>query len=222
MYQRLKKKSYDGRTYLHCYIRSLKAHFFLLTPPVSPSFTPFLLLPLHTCHFSIMATEHKILEEESWSGRALDRSKWTRKEFITLMVCVIFASYLFSVDYNLNYMVKNIPLNLFNSSSLAAIAPTLSNILTIVLVPFYAKFSDVIGRAEVITIALLLQVIGYIVETTSNNFEQLTIGGFVASVGSTGYSCLQSVIIAGKWVVVTTDRSVSFILLARLYDLSIS
>ncbi|KAG0071481.1 hypothetical protein BGZ89_010495 [Linnemannia elongata] len=143
-----------------------------------------------------MATDQKILEEESWSGRALDRSKWTRKEFITLMVCAVFASYLFSVDYNLNYMVINIPLNLFNSSSLAAIAPTISNILTIVLVPFYAKFSDVIGRAEVITIALLLQVMGYIVQTSSHNFEQLTIGGFVASVGSTGYSCLQSIIIA--------------------------
>lgn len=155
-----------------------------------------------------MATDQKILEEESWSGRALDRSKWTRKEFITLMVCAVFASYLFSVDYNLNYMVINIPLNLFNSSSLAAIAPTISNILTIVLVPFYAKFSDVIGRAEVITIALLLQVMGYIVQTSSHNFEQLTIGGFVASVGSTGYSCLQSIIIAGKWAVVITDRSV--------------
>lgn len=163
-----------------------------------------------------MATDQKILAEESWSGRALDRSNWTRKEFITLMACVIFASFLFSIDYNLNYMVLNIPLGLFNSLSLAAIAPTISNILTIVLVPFYAKFSDVIGRAEVITIALLLQVIGYIVRTTSNNFVQLTIGGFVASIGSTGYSCLQSVIIAGKWIVVTTDRSGSPTSLARL------
>ncbi|KAF9148261.1 hypothetical protein BG015_010012 [Linnemannia schmuckeri] len=143
-----------------------------------------------------MATDQKILEEESWSGRALDRSKWTRKEFIVLMTCAIFASYLFSVNYNLNFMIINIPLGLFNSLSLAAIAPTISNILTVVLVPFYAKSSDVIGRAEIITIALLLQVIGYIVQTSSNNFEQLTIGGLVASIGSTGYSCLQSVIIA--------------------------
>ncbi|KAG0293853.1 hypothetical protein BGZ97_005233, partial [Linnemannia gamsii] len=113
------------------------------------------------------------------------------------MTCVIFASYLFSVDYNLNFAIVFIPLSIFNSSSLAAIAPTITNILTVVLVPFYAKFSDVIGRAEVITIALLLKVIGYIVQTSSNNFEQLTIGGLVASIGSTGYSCLQSVIIAG-------------------------
>ncbi|KAG0083199.1 hypothetical protein BGZ93_001988 [Podila epicladia] len=112
------------------------------------------------------------------------------------MVCVIFASYLFSVDYNLHYMILNIPLNEFNASSLAAIAPTISSILTVVLVPFYARFSDVIGRAEVITIALLLQVIGYIIQTSSNNFELLTIGGLVSSIGSTGYSCLQSVIIA--------------------------
>ncbi|KAF9119631.1 hypothetical protein BGX30_003728 [Mortierella sp. GBA39] len=143
-----------------------------------------------------MATDKNTLEEESWSGRALDRSKWTRKEFIVLMVCVIFASYLFSVNYNLNYMVITVTLNVFKSSSLAVIAPTITNILTIVLVPFYAKFSDVIGRAEVITIALFLQVVGYIVQTSSNNFEQITIGGFVASIGSTGYSCLQAVIIA--------------------------
>jgi MFS family permease len=147
-----------------------------------------------------MATDRKVLEEESFSGRALDRSKWSRKEFAILMTCVIFASYLFSVDYNLNFAIVFIPLSIFNSSSLAAIAPTITNILTVVLVPFYAKFSDVIGRAEVITIALLLKVIGYIVQTSSNNFEQLTIGGLVASIGSTGYSCLQSVIIAGKWV----------------------
>ncbi|KAG9071639.1 hypothetical protein KI688_005852 [Linnemannia hyalina] len=112
------------------------------------------------------------------------------------MVCVIFASYLFSVNYNLNYMVITVALNAFTSSSLAAIAPIISNILTIVLVPFFAKFSDVIGRAEVITIALLFQVVGYSVQTSSNNFEQITIGGLVASIGSTGYSCLQAVIIA--------------------------
>ncbi|KAG0257359.1 hypothetical protein BGZ95_005272, partial [Linnemannia exigua] len=112
------------------------------------------------------------------------------------MVCVIFASYLFSVDLNLSYLIINIPLNEFNASSLAAVAPTISNILTVVLVPFYAKFSDVIGRAEIIAIALLFQVIGYIVQTTSNNFEQLTIGGFVSIIGATGYNCLQSIIIA--------------------------
>ncbi|KAF9540933.1 hypothetical protein EC957_003622 [Mortierella hygrophila] len=143
-----------------------------------------------------MAADQKTLEEESWSGRALDRTKWTRKEFVVLMVCVIFASYLFSVNYNLNYMIIAVTINVFVSSSLAAIAPTISNILTIVLVPFYAKVSDVIGRSEVVTIALLLQVVGYIVQTSSNNFEQLTIGGLVASIGSTGYSCLQAVIIA--------------------------
>ncbi|KAG0248708.1 hypothetical protein BGZ95_007889 [Linnemannia exigua] len=143
-----------------------------------------------------MDTDQKNLEEESWSGRALDRSKWTRKQFTVLMVCVILASYLFSVNYNLNFMVVNTSLNELNSASLAAIAPTISSILTIVLVPFYAKFSDVIGRAEVITIALLLQVVGYIVQTTAHNFEQMTIGGFVASIGSTGYSCLQSIVIA--------------------------
>lgn len=145
-----------------------------------------------------MSTQKETLEEESWSGRALDRTRWTKKEFIVLLVCVTIASYLFSVDYNLHYMIVNVPMYLFNSSSLAAIAPTIQNVLTIILVPFYAKFSDVIGRAEIITIALVLEVVGYVVQTTSNNFEQLTIGGLVASLGSTGYSCLQSVIIAGK------------------------
>ncbi|KAF9905557.1 hypothetical protein EC991_001587 [Linnemannia zychae] len=143
-----------------------------------------------------MTTDKKTLQEESWSARALERSQWSRIEFVTLMVCAISASYLFSVNYNLNYMLVNVPLNIFKSSSLAAIAPTLSSILTVVLVPFYAKFSDVIGRAEVLTLVLLLQVVGLIVETTSNNFEQLTIGGFIATFGSTGYTCLQSVIIA--------------------------
>ncbi|KAF9972251.1 hypothetical protein BGZ73_004655 [Actinomortierella ambigua] len=140
--------------------------------------------------------DQQLLEEESWSGRALDRSKWTKKQFTILMVCVVFASYLFSVDYNLSYMVVNIPLNSFEASSLAAIAPTISNMLTIILVPFYAKFSDVIGRAEVVTIALFFSVVGYIVQATSNNFETLTVGGFINSIGSTGYSCLQSVVIA--------------------------
>ncbi|KAF9176869.1 hypothetical protein BGZ51_008898 [Haplosporangium sp. Z 767] len=140
--------------------------------------------------------QKKTLEEESWSGRALDRSTWTKKQFTVLLVCFIIAYYLFSIDYNLTYMVINIPLNEFKSASLAAVATTISNILTIVLVPFYGKFSDVIGRAEVITTALVLQVVGYIIRTCSNNFEQLTVGGFIASIGSTGYTCLQSVIIA--------------------------
>ncbi|KAG0373874.1 hypothetical protein BGX24_011126 [Mortierella sp. AD032] len=143
-----------------------------------------------------MSNDQNILEEESWSGRVLDRSKWTKKEFTTLMVCVIFASCLFTFDINLSFILIDVPLNLFNSSSLAAIAPTVANILTIVLVPFYAKFSDVIGRTEVIIVALLLQISGYIVQTTSNDFQQLAIGGFVSVIGATGYNCLQSIIIA--------------------------
>ncbi|KAF9920054.1 hypothetical protein FBU30_010215 [Linnemannia zychae] len=143
-----------------------------------------------------MSTGHNVVEEESWSSRALDRSKWTKKEFTVLMVCALFATYLFSVDYNLNYIILNIPMSEFNSMSLAAVAPTISSILTIVLVPFYAKFSDVIGRAEVITMALLLQVVGYIINTTSNDFTQLTVGGFIANIGSTGYDCLKAVVIA--------------------------
>ncbi|KAG0224326.1 hypothetical protein BGW42_005180 [Actinomortierella wolfii] len=118
------------------------------------------------------------------------------KEFLVLSVCVISATFLFSIDYNLKYMIINIPMSLFKSLSLAAIAPTISSILTIIAVPFFAKFSDVIGRAEVITIALVFQVAGYIIQTTSNNFEQLTVGGFFASIGTTGYSCLEAIIIA--------------------------
>ncbi|KAG0340364.1 hypothetical protein BG004_006459 [Podila humilis] len=144
-----------------------------------------------------MSTHEKSHADDSWTaGKVFDRASWTRVEFITLVVGAFIASYLFSVDYNLNYMIVNIPMNTFNSASLAAIAPTISSILTIVLVPFYAKFSDVIGRAEVITVALVLQIVGYILQTTSNDFGQLIGGGMIAGIGSTGYSCLKSVIIA--------------------------
>ncbi|KAF9577888.1 hypothetical protein BGW38_006622, partial [Lunasporangiospora selenospora] len=101
--------------------------------------------------------DHNEPEEEHLSGKAFDSSKWTKKEFTFFLVFGLLATYLFSLDYNLNYMIVNIPLNQFNSASLAAIAPTISSILTILLVPFFAKFSDVIGRAQVLTFVLFFK-----------------------------------------------------------------
>jgi len=84
------------------------------------------------------------------------------------------------------------------SSSLTAVLPTIQQILSAALVPFYSKFADVIGRPGALTIAMILYVAGYIIEGTANSFAQFSGGQFVYSLRIPGFTVLTQVIIVGR------------------------
>lgn len=90
--------------------------------------------------------------------------------------------------------------NLLQATSLASVLPTILQILSAALVPFYTKVSDVFGRAQSLTFAMVFYIVGYIIQGTTKSFLQLALGQIFYGIGSTGMLTLTQVLIAGKFV----------------------
>lgn len=95
----------------------------------------------------------------------------------------------------------------FAASSLASILPTILQTLSAALVPFYTKVSDVVGRAQSMTFAMVFYLIGYTIQGTANGFLQYALGQIAYGIGSTGMLTLTQVLIAGKLYILHISTS---------------
>ncbi|KAF9158454.1 hypothetical protein DFQ26_007632 [Actinomortierella ambigua] len=130
--------------------------------------------------------------------QALDRTKFSTKLYYWLLAGILIQAFIYSFEVNLMYGCLPYVMNLFSVTSLTAIMPVILQIVSAALVPFFTKVSDVIGRFESYTIAMVSYVLGYIIQGTSNvnNFGQFAAGQFFFAVGTTGMQTLTQVLIA--------------------------
>lgn len=137
-------------------------------------------------------------QEGSIASRALNRQFWSRKEYLFLTGGILIQAIMYSFEVNLMYgCIGNITA-IFEASSLASTLPTILQILSAALVPFYTKVSDVTGRAQALTFAMIFYLIGYTIQGTSNAFLQFALGQIAYGIGSTGMATLTQVLIAGR------------------------
>lgn len=111
---------------------------------------------------------------------------------------VLIQAFVYSFEVNLMYNCLPYVTNMLQATSLASILPTILQILSAALVPFYTKVSDVFGRAQSLTVAMIFYIVGYIIQGTTNSFLQLALGQIFYGIGSTGMLTLTQVLIAGK------------------------
>ncbi|KAK3835986.1 MAG: major facilitator superfamily domain-containing protein [Linnemannia elongata] len=109
---------------------------------------------------------------------------------------VLIQAFVYSFEVNLMYNCLPYVTNVLQATSLASILPTILQILSAALVPFYTKVSDVFGRAQSLTIAMVFYIVGYIIQGTTNSFLQLALGQISYGIGSTGMLTLTQVLIA--------------------------
>lgn len=83
------------------------------------------------------------------------------------------------------------------ASSFGSILPTILQTLSAALVPFYTKISDVTGRAQAMTVAMVFYLLGYVIQGTAKAFLQFALGQIAYGIGSTGMLTLTQVLIAG-------------------------
>ncbi|KAG0376204.1 hypothetical protein BGX24_008122 [Mortierella sp. AD032] len=130
-------------------------------------------------------------------SKVLDASRWTRKQYLFLTAGVLIQAFMYSFEVNLMYnCLPYVTYTVFKSTSLTAVLPTILQIISAALVPFYTKVSDVFGRAQSLSIAMVFYVVGYIIQGTSNSFLQLALGQISYGLGSTGMLTLTQVLIA--------------------------
>ncbi|KAG0363487.1 hypothetical protein BG005_011430 [Podila minutissima] len=125
----------------------------------------------------------------------LNHSMWSKKQYYILLGALLVQSFIYAFETNLMYGVIGHVTAIFTSASLTAILPTILQILSASLVPFYSKFADVIGRPGALTIAMTFYVTGYIIQGTSNGFTQFSVGQAFYSIGVPGFMVLTQVLV---------------------------
>ncbi|KAF9953102.1 hypothetical protein BGZ72_005711 [Mortierella alpina] len=146
---------------------------------------------------------------ESYS-KVLDRSLWTRKEYLIICAAVLFQAFAYSFESNMYYSALSYVTAYLISTSIGSILPTILQILRAALVPFFIKFSDVCGRAESISIAMFLYLIGIAIQGAAKSFVQVAVGQIFYGMGSTGVLVLTQVLIADTTHLI--DRGIMFAL----------
>lgn len=61
------------------------------------------------------------------------------------------------------------------ATHIASVLSTVTYILQSVLFPTYSKLSDLIGRIEAFTIAMVFYVVSYVIMATANNFGTIVV-----------------------------------------------
>ncbi|KAG9320151.1 hypothetical protein KVV02_002868, partial [Mortierella alpina] len=144
------------------------------------------------------------------ASRIIDRTLLSRRDLQILIAAILVQAFFRSFEVNLMYSTIGFISAVFQSSAITAVLPIILEIISAVLVPFYTKISDVIGRSQALTIAAVMYLVGYAVEGTSNTFLQLALGQIAYGVGSTGLMTLAQVLMAD--VTLLVDRGILFAL----------
>ncbi|KAF9975182.1 hypothetical protein BGZ73_001255 [Actinomortierella ambigua] len=130
--------------------------------------------------------------------QALDRSKFSNKLYYWLLAGILVQAFIYSFEVNLMYNCQPYVMNLFSATSLIAILPTILQVVSAALVPFFTKISDVVGRFQSYSVAMVCYVLGYIIQGTSSldNFNQFAAGQVFFAIGTAGMQTLTQVLIA--------------------------
>ncbi|KAG0094039.1 hypothetical protein BGZ93_007581 [Podila epicladia] len=153
---------------------------------------------------------HTTEQEGSLASRILDPQSWSRKEYLFLIGGILTQAIMYAFEVNLMYNCIGNITAIFEASSLASVLPTILQILSAALVPFYTKVSDVTGRAEALTFAMFFYLVGYTIQGTANGFLQFALGQIAYGIGSTGMATLTQVLIADTTVLI--NRGIVFAL----------
>jgi MFS family permease len=68
--------------------------------------------------------------------------------------------------------------NTFQQVSIISLFPAILNIISLVAVPAFTRMADVVGRAEALSVALGLYVVGYIVQATAMSLGHLAVSDY--------------------------------------------
>ncbi|CEG81513.1 hypothetical protein RMATCC62417_15707 [Rhizopus microsporus] len=120
-------------------------------------------------------------------------NKWDRMLTIFGIVAIAWAK---NWEGNVIATASSYITSAFNSMNLAALLNVVLYVLETVLLPFYAKFADMVGRTEAFVISIFFYVLSGVVQAVAPNMDTLVGGQVIYALGITGVSILGHVLIA--------------------------
>ncbi|KAG2234942.1 hypothetical protein INT48_005096 [Thamnidium elegans] len=119
--------------------------------------------------------------------------KWDKILVITGIILVAWAK---NWEGNVVYSASVAVASYFNSLNISALISVVLYIVQTVLLPMYAKFSDMIGRTEAFSIAIFFYVISGVIQAVAPTMDTLIGGQVIYAFGISGVSVLGHVLIA--------------------------
>ncbi|KAI7888322.1 major facilitator superfamily domain-containing protein [Mucor mucedo] len=119
--------------------------------------------------------------------------KWDKILVVTGIIMVAWAK---NWEGNVVYAASVAVTSYFESLNISGLISVVLYIVETVLLPMYAKFSDMIGRSEAFAIAIFFYVISGIVQAVAPSMDALIGGQVIYAIGISGVSVLGHVLIA--------------------------
>ncbi|KZT10487.1 drug:h+ antiporter [Laetiporus sulphureus 93-53] len=115
----------------------------------------------------------------------------------TLLWCgIVLASYMYGLDNNTNWEWGTYATNEFGHANWYSAIQCAMAILLALGKPFFAKITDVIGRAEAYAVCLFFYCLGYIICASSQNMGTLGAGLVIYEIGFSGLQIAIQIVIA--------------------------
>lgn len=136
----------------------------------------------------------KILMSDATHGKAIT---------IAFCVCLLVISWVSALDSSTTYNYEVPATSSFDRHSMISTVGIATHIISSVMRPILGKISDITSRPFCYILSLVLYTIGTVCAAASNNISAFVVGQVLTSVGSTGISYLNGLIVADltplKW-----------------------
>ncbi|EGV63875.1 hypothetical protein PSN45_004051 [Yamadazyma tenuis] len=115
---------------------------------------------------------------------------------VILFVTVLITAYAYAVEMTVKGTIETYAVASFNQHALKSTVGVVQAVAAAAAQPTYARLSDRFGRLELIIVALVLYVIGSIVQFTSKNVDALSAGTVLYAIGIQGIIVLLQIVLA--------------------------
>ncbi|KAI8384809.1 major facilitator superfamily domain-containing protein [Radiomyces spectabilis] len=120
----------------------------------------------------------------------------SRTDLFLIIFGIVAVAWAKNWEGNVVFSVTPLVTSLFDSVHISSILDIVLYILVTVLLPFYSKFADMVGRTEAFTVAIVFYVVSGTVQATAQNLDTLVGGQVLYSFGYAGVHVLGHVLIA--------------------------
>lgn len=124
---------------------------------------------------------------------------------VTYLFCgsILITAWAYALDGSTTYNYQPYATSSFNRHSMLSTLAIATSLMAAICKPFIAKFSDLTSRPVTYILVLFLYVVGTIIVACSPNISAYVVGASFISVGSSGLSLLNSIVVADlsplKW-----------------------
>lgn len=100
--------------------------------------------------------------------------------------CLFLVGYSYGLDSSVRYQFQSFAQSSYGTHSLIATINIATSVIAVAAQPFYARLSDVFGRAELLCVCILFYVVGTILESQARNASIYAGGAVIFQFGYTG------------------------------------